>query len=583
MKGKVLWVVLSCLMVVAIVLASCGPAAEEEVPTKPVEIEKEEVAAPSEPQYGGTLTAHVAEGPSGWDPAKATQYVSNWTTMSYERLGMGDFEKYGQRGENIYGFHWWAWPLDRYKLTLAESFEFPDNKTMFIHLEKGIHFQDKPPVNGRELDAEDVALSFTRLWNVPRFKTGYMAHLESIEAVDKYTVKVTFDPCNNFKWVHWFVCGWYNEIYPRELVEQDLINKWEYVNGTGPFILDEYVSDVGGTWVRNPDYWATTTIDDKEYQLPFVDKLQVLVISDPSTYMSAFRTGKLFRIVSITSDSYKEIMATCSEVKWDRYSTSAGPAFSIRCDIGEPYDDIRVRRALMMAIDWDGIIDTVYGGEAAMVYQYLIPPGWDTEMETPVDELPAEIVEARTYNPEKAKQLLAEAGYPNGFKSELDTWSTNPVYMDDAAYMVGCWQKIGVDVTINAMEWQTFNANMHSGHHSPLNLYGEANPPFSAVDCGSRTSTVNASRWSAPGFEELRDKINLETDPAKAKVMMKELSIIQALGFNHQQLVAPYLWAVWWPWANNYYGEYAAGHDRYTSPLYARVWIDQQLKNEMGH
>jgi len=597
---KTVWLVMSWLVVMALVMASCGPAEveqkaevgqkgeveEEEVVGEEEEEEvvgEEEVAAPGEPQYGGTLTAVLSEGARGWDPAHATHSVSDWATMSYERLGMGDIEGAGPRGENLYGFHTWYWPLNFYKLQLAESYDLPDDKTLIIHLRKGIHFQNKPPVDGREVDAEDVALSFTRLWNVPRFKTGYMSHVASIEAVDKYTVKVTFDPRNNFKWVFWFVCGWYNEIYPRELVEQDLVNDWEYVCGTGPFILKDYLSDVGGTFVRNPDYWGTTTINGKEYQLPFVDRLQVLIIPEISTRTAAFRTGKLYRLVNLIPDMYEEVKRTCSGVEWIKYCGQPDPTLSIRCDIGPPFDDIKVRRALLMAVDWDGLIDTVYGGEAEKVYQKLIPPGWDPEMGTPVDELPAEIVEARTYNPEKAKQLLAEAGYPEGFKAVMDTISTNAVFMDDAAYLLGCWEKIGVDVTLNAMEFQTFSARMHRGGHSPLNLYGEGNPPFTAIDCASRTSTVNASRWSAPGFEELRDEINLEMDPAKMKVMMKELSIIQALGFNHTTFAAPQLWTVWWPWAKNYYGEAMTGHSFLTGPLHARVWIDQELKGEMGH
>ena len=190
MKTKVLWTVLSCIMVVALVLTSCGPAAEEgekevvkgkvtkeTVVVKEEEKKKEEevVAKPTGPQYGGTLTMAFKVGAPGWDLARLHPYINWWNGFSYEAPYMADIERLGPRGEDKLGCSFnRIYEKPEYSLTgaLAESWEVTDPTTITWHVRKGVHFHNKAPAYGRELDAYDFEVCLERLRQTPRFSAG---------------------------------------------------------------------------------------------------------------------------------------------------------------------------------------------------------------------------------------------------------------------------------------------------------------------------------------------------------------------------------------------------------------------------
>ena len=220
---------------------------------------------------------------------------ASWSgTCPTERLLICDIDNLGPRGSNLTTFRAGnACPLAAITENLIDSWEIPNATTIIYRLKQGIHYADKTIVGQedlvgqREVDAEDVALSLTRLQNVPRFMTGYWAFVNNIEATDKYTVQFNLNFFNaNWKWL--FGPGWYNSIYPRELVHQELANQWEYVTGTGPYLISDYEPDVGATYEKNPDYWGTTKVDGKDHQLPFTDKIRQVVIPDKVSFLTAF-------------------------------------------------------------------------------------------------------------------------------------------------------------------------------------------------------------------------------------------------------------------------------------------------------
>ncbi len=527
----------------------------------------------------------MSAGAVGWDPAGATHYVTKWVAPSYERLFINDFEGLGPRGKNVYSFANGAdSPQTFYKPHLLESYEMPDSTHLILHVRKGIHFHDKPPVNGRELEAKDVVVSLNRLHEVPRFNTGYMEFVDEIEAVDKYTVKITMGRYD-YTWPFWLGIGSYVNIYPYELVEQELINKWEYVAGTGPFILKDYVTDVGGTYVRNPDYWDTATIEGKEYELPFVDSLRVAIVPEKSTRLSAFRTGKLDLLAdpfnALGSADQEDLEKTAPDALFSEFLFVGVPqVVLIRMDQGPPVDNIKVRKALSMAIDWEEYNRLVYNGKAIKPYYLIVPQKWDPAMETPVEELPAELIEGHTYNPEKAKQLLAEAGYPEGFKIAMDLAAV-PDEIDAASVIKEQWKKIGVELELNTMEFVALQTRASKQEHSMLVLSNPSGTPASMMSLQSVTSTHNATLWSPPGYEELRKEILQEADPAKRAEKIKKINILHALGFHTIPLAVTSQYNAWWPWLKNYYGEGGAGY-HVPEPVLARIWIDEDLKKELG-
>ena len=544
--------------------------------------EKEEMATAVEgPQYGGTLTRAESQRPGAWDPTRPC-CVELWG-FHMERLGIGGIDEYGLRGKGLYSFiDQNAVPISAIVPHLAERFELVDPTLFKIYVRKGVHFQNKPPVNGRELDAEDVALSLNRLLEVPFVKTGLWAFVDTIKAVDKYTVEVDLKRYNiNWKWL--FGPGIFNEIYPRELVgEDDLIANWENANGTGPFILEDFVVDVSATWSRNPDYWGTTTIDGEEYQLPFVDTLKQIYIVDETTRLSALRTAKLDLDFMLSAEQRDNLLATTPDIKVFG-STWGGliKMLAMRADNPElPTYDRNVRKALWMAIDYEDLHEKAWGG-AVHRYYSLVPEGWASEFVTPVAELPAELLEGYSYNPEKARQFLAEAGYPDGFKATIDIRETEEE-KDIGSLLADYWKDIGVDVELRVLDLGVHRSNILSKNHSMLGVQVRVDPPEASIDIASIKTANNYAGWSPADYEELLEETLVETDQASATEKIKQLNLIHALGFHENQLGVPMIHSIGWPWVNNWYGETQVGHILST-PILSRIWIDQELKKKMGY
>jgi peptide/nickel transport system substrate-binding protein len=168
---------------------------------------------------------------------------------------------------------------------LAESWSQPNETTYIFKLRKGVRWHPKPPVNGRELTAEDVRFTVERFLTLKGNPMAYMlSSVDRVEAVDRYTVKfVMKEP---FSWLLDVLANpMAMAIVARECVEKfgDL-KKAEAVVGTGPWMLDAYRPNVGLTFVRNPNYFVP--------RLPNIDRIDYLVDEDNASRMAAFLSGK---------------------------------------------------------------------------------------------------------------------------------------------------------------------------------------------------------------------------------------------------------------------------------------------------
>jgi ABC-type transport system substrate-binding protein len=169
---------------------------------------------------------------------------------------------------------------------LAERWEQPDETTYIFHLRHGVTWHNKPPLNGRELVAEDVKFTFDRFLTEPGNVIRYILEpVERVEVVDRYTVKfVLREP---FVWlVHMLANPAGTWIIAPEVVQQfgDL-KKPESAIGTGPFMLERYEPNVKTVFKRNPDYFLTGQ--------PSIDGVEWLVLEDDSTGLAMYRTGQI--------------------------------------------------------------------------------------------------------------------------------------------------------------------------------------------------------------------------------------------------------------------------------------------------
>ena len=258
----------------------------------------------------------------------------------------------------------------------------------------------------------------------------------------------------------------------------------------------------------------------------------------------------------------------------------SGQFLAMRVDT-KPFDDIRVRRALNMAVNKQEIVSSYYNGNAEL-FAYPQHPDYIGYFE-PLEAMPDSVKELFTYNPAKAKKLLAEAGYPNGFTFKVQVCSCKPDHMDLLPLVAAYLEKVGVKIEIQPMEYGAFLSAMTTqderarllheqrphqpDHHDPQELrQGPGVEPVAVGRPGLRgqdgRGLSHARRGEAHGLIREMTREILDKAP-------------------YIWLPTPYIYTAWWPWVKNYGGELRAGAVR-PGPIYARIWVDQELKKKMG-
>ena len=248
-----------------------------------------------------------------------------------------------------------------------------------------------------------------------------------------------------------------------------------------------------------------------------------------------------------------------------------------------PFNDIRVRQAMQMALDRETIAKTYFKGYADPTPHGLMHN--DFHLGTPFDEWPEEVKQYYRYDPERAKQLLAEAGYPDGFKTEL-------IYFErmDASYaelVIGYWAEIGVDVEMSIVG-QAENSAIAREHTSD-GINNGLNAGF-IYDIGLFESYYRSNKpLNKDGLGVNDPHIDALIDAAKAATTLEERNRITkevnlyALG-QHWHIDGPGpvpQFQVAQPWVKGYNGEIGIGVAGFTT-LLTRLWIDQDLKQELG-
>jgi len=540
--------------------------------------------AQEKPQYGGTLTTTTVNPTLSvltWDPADWNWKINQDSGQIYEQLFAADLTKSKRRGGK-HSFFADAWlPSDAIRGELAESWEWKEDPLRLeIKLREGIMFPAKEGVmESRELVADDVVFSYTRLDTSPKKIPTYFDHIEKVEATDKHTVVFTF---KNFfsEWDYRFGWGYYSAIYPKEVADAGATN-WKNVNGSGPFMLTDFVQGNSVTYEKNPGYWDKVEIGGQEYQLPFVDKLVTRTIKDESTQHAALRSGQIDMLESVRWSAVEELKRSVPDLQWSRWLATTGTFLSMRVDT-EPFDDIRVRRALNMAVNKQEIVEAFYNGNAELFAypQHIDYIGYFE----PLEEMPDSVKELFEYDPEKAKKLLAEAGYPKGFSFKTQVCACNPDHMELLPLVAAYLEQVGVKIEIQPMEYAAFLSAMTSKTHAAGYFMnnGHTNPTTTIRKSFVSKQTWNPSMWADPEIDARVQQAYEERDEAKRQEIIKQLTRDLVDAAPYIWLPTPYQYSAWWPWVKNYAGELRAGAVR-PGPIYSRIWIDQELKKKMGH
>jgi peptide/nickel transport system substrate-binding protein len=489
-------------------------------------------------------------------------------------------------------------PKQFLKGLLAESWEFTDPGTLVIHMRKGIHWQDIPPVNGRELTAKDIEYHYHRLYglgsgftkpapyhgNVSAYKD-----LLSVTATDKYTVVLKWKTPNP-EFISETVVTVHSPtaaIEARESIEKwGNLDDWHHALGTGPFILKEFISGSSAKMVRNPKYWGH---DERhpQNQLPYVDALNVLVIPDEATALEMLRAGKVDVINHISAAQAAQMKKINPELIMAAHPDST-TTLDPRNDV-KPFNDIRVRKAMQMALDLPTIARTYYGG-AVEPYPSSITSRYMKGWAWPFEKWPKDLQEEYAYNPTKAKQLLSEAGYPDGFKTNIVADIAADLELIKIAK--GYLAQVGIDMEIRPMESAALVAFIQTEQkHDQLaarsgGSLGTGHEPLRQLTrfCTNSSGTPQL-RVSDPVMDSFYPRAIKATTEDEVKKILIEANEYVARQHFAISLMNPVKYSLAQPWLKGYTGQFGST-DRSPQSLsfYAsRFWIDQKLKKSMGH
>jgi peptide/nickel transport system substrate-binding protein len=504
--------------------------------------------------------------------------------LTNEPMQTGDWAK-GAAGTGECSFTDAAmyYPLDIVVGCLAESWELgPDpTTTMIWHIRKGVRFHDKPPASGREMTAYDVAFSLKRNWETRTSfiysMKPYEEYVASITATDKWTVEIKMKKPGTVSWAFYLTTD-YSYTYPPEVIEKyGNMSDWRNCSGTGPFVFGDYVSGSSARFVKNPNYWGTDPLHP-ENRLPYLDTVQFILMSDASTRIAAVRTHKVDVVRGLSWEDAKGLMTTNPELMEMSYVAGTVTPIWLRVDT-KPFDDIRVRQALEMGVDKIMIKDLYYGGNADLMVWPLAPIPEYKGLYWELKDLPQSVRELYEYQPDKAKQLLKEAGYPNGFSIEVVCLTGN---VDLLSVVKDNWAKIGVDLRISSKEYAV-HQSMGINHTYAQTIMIYTNQPNSPLKYTSLNpqGQMNYAVVNDPKVNELIERTEkLWPDERTA---LKEYSKMVPYVLEQSfcvQLPTTRGFVVWQPWVKTYYGENSIG-SCHPNNFVKYIWIDQELQKKI--
>jgi len=443
---------------------------------------------------GGTVTYAAGADPDRLDPANAESNPAEaMNRMMYENLA-----KFDEKLKIVPG--------------LAEKWEqSKDGLTWTFFLRKGVKFHD-----GTTFNAEAVKVFVERMIGPEKpSRAGlYTPFVKSVEVVNDSTVKIVLKSPFAF-FLNNIAHSASGIISPTALktLGKDIARK---AVGTGPFKFVEWVHGDHLTMIRNDDYWGGK---------PYLDKIVVKTVKEDSARVMMLQSGDAQLIVRIPPEDIPRL-ETEKAVKLDTTETLRVLYIGINC-AKKPFTDVRVRQALNHAVDKGAIVKSIYQGRA-LVSNGIVAP-------LATGYFP---VQGYSYDPDKAKKLLAEAGFPNGFKAKL--WTPQGRYPKDFEMAQAVQQqlkKVGVDCTLDTMEWAAYLAATRKPpqeNQSELFLLGWA--PSSAEARWILYPLCSTEQWVPQGnnrffysnkeFDGLVDKFTLATTKAE---MDKNLKAAQEL------------------------------------------------------
>ncbi len=482
--------------------------------------------APEKEKYGGTLRVAITKEDKsldarymsgrGWENAPGFQQM-------YERV-----VEYAAPGSGQ------SRPL------LAEKIEQLDEVTWLVRIKKGVKFH-----HGRELTAEDVysqigwGLKTPQGWRAIRHRSC-LDLIKGMDLVDKYTLKFTLKQPSVLFPTYSLMWSLNGGAEPPELVEKYGKSFTNNPVGTGPFKFVEQVPKEKIILEKNPNYWGGEEGKIKDgKRMPKYDRLLLTVVPDPTTRRIMLEKGEIDIAGGLPTDVVEDLKKV-PDIKVVTFPLLYFSTIYMNCS-KKPFDDLRVRQALAYAVDTDMIIRDIERG--------MVLPSYGT---IPKGMLGYDEKRLRyKRDVQRAKKLLAEAGYPNGFSTSLIySPERRSEFEQESVLIQSFFKEIGVDVRIEKMAYTAQLARQVAGTHelTLMTLLAGTGDPSSLNDYYfpaeiAGTSPNYSFRWKNDRVIELLNKgMTLPDSPERAKIYSEidDIGMKEAVTIPLYQMSSPY-------------------------------------------
>jgi peptide/nickel transport system substrate-binding protein len=517
MRKKVIAVVIALLM--AMSLGACGSSDSDGVSQ----------GSSSDPQYGGEITVYTQEFYNDYDPS------------------VGDNRNYCLWFESLFSMDWSLensgdiflsdyMTMEMMEGQIAESYTF-EEKDLTVKLREDVYFQDKEPYDGRGLTAADVKWNYDRVLGKGDFEGNaypsempypvFLYMVDSIETDGDYTVIFHFNTdseraLNDFITTQLSIGGpeW-DELSDEERAD------WRNAAGTGPYILEEYVPDSHMVFVKNENYYD----NDERYpenKLPYIDKLTLQMVADSTNVVTQFTAGQLDVVAwggnVLTNTESEQVESSMSTDKYVKYSyVGSSPGIGLKQTV-DPLNDIKVRTALQMAINSEEITNQFYEYESddiGIPGLFAFETGYSTR-----DDWDQELYDSYyVYQPEKAKELLAEAGYPDGF--EFDVTIFGAIDADLFTLAASYLSKIGVTMNVNVAPSPMEMRQIGFDKNNTSSIFvSQGKTRLMEIIANFKSDGSDDSIFAHDtAFDKMLDDLNTSTTMADAEKLAKEADL----------------------------------------------------------
>lgn len=526
-----------------------------------------QVRSEGPPKSGGRLQLPLVYDTPSWDTHDPSITLNNVPmNMFYSRLIRPDLtlDSAFAGGNNL-------WNLNKVG-DLAESWEIPDEQTYVFHIRQNVKWHNLPPVDGRQLTSEDIRYSFQSY--VDDNSVGQAAifrDVDSFETPDEFTF--TIHTTKPVAYLLNSLTGPLTFVTAPEAMERPNGTEPGPPIGTGPFVMRRYDFRVKLEADRNPDYFLEGR--------PYLDGIDLTTLADSSALIAAFRTGQIQHLHFQGPQAFEDLLASEGwapdggrfNIVVQQQNPGGSPAMFWRVD-REPYNDVRVRRALSMAIDRDVLLEGVFGvGNWALGF----PTDWIQPADKPWPRESSEFGPYFQYDPDEATSLLSAAG-AEGMTVDIligsPTGQATGTTADQIQLVQEFWRTLGVNANIRVLDTVAQRSAFYGRTTAPNEIIGGGSIS-AGVDLDDFSYRVmrsgevaNYSNIADPELDRLLDAQQAEFDVEQRREIGRQIADYDLEQVYRFWMTVQYWWEMKDPRVQNF-----QAHDVY---MFSNGWgLDQ--------